>query len=605
MLRWLLILLCCVLALNASAQKLIWRKEYADKGKTILKREYQVRANKLQILEGEAITYFNTGNTKSKGTYSKNKPNGLWLFYYENGNLQFEVTYANGVQEGSYKQYYQSGKLAKSGSFKNGKKSEQWINYYENENIQSKGLYINGLRNGTWVSFFENGKKKSEQFYQNSTSWYVEYFETGSIKMEGKMIAGVSDSLWTYYYENGSVKSQGLEKNGLKQGKWKNYFESGCLLGEGNFIDGEPNGNWKYYHEFSDQVASEGSYSNGQQDGNWRLFFENGQLQGVGTYQKGTGTYKEFYENGKLKVAGNYTNGLQSGEWLYYDEDGIKEGICNYINGQGSYQGFYPDGRIKTKGTLEKGKKVGTWSLYDNNGNLTGTFVSYQENASGNPIVHTNAPVIDTIKIVPKPTSSSLTGLRKKRPFYLTPKTNERWWLILSINPLALLANHLPLSFEYYIPNRVGLELMFTLHRKPVFGNFNNPLPNTTYSEGYSVAIQQRFYEKDKGYGSLYLAGGLKYADLKHTYIHQDNFPLNSDKSYYFGQEQRFELIGLIGWRVDRNITTTKKITFDFFGGIGFGRRQLTLDNKQYFNDLNKSKSYTPFRVGVSFGYLF
>jgi transposase len=72
-------------------------------------------------------------------------------------------------------------------------------------------------------------------------------------------------------------------------------------------------------------------------------------------------------------------------------------GVCNYFEGQGSYEGFYPNGKLKTKGTLQKGKKVGTWSLFDSNGNLTGTFVSFQENATGNPIVHLNAPVIDTI----------------------------------------------------------------------------------------------------------------------------------------------------------------------------------------------------------------
>ena len=605
MLRWLLILLFGVMAFNADAQKLIWRKEYADKGKTILKREYQVNPNKPQILEGEAITYFNTGAIKSKGGYSKNKPNGFWLFYYENGNLQFEVNYVNGIQEGAYKQYFQNGKLAKTGAFEKGKKNGNWVNFYENEQVQSKGLYVNGLRAGTWTAFFENSKKKSEQFYQNGTSWYVEFFETGAIKMEGKMIAGVSDSLWTYYHENGNVKSQGLEKNGLKQGQWKTYFESGCLLCEGNFTNGEPNGNWKYYHEYSDQVASEGNYANAQQDGNWRLFFENGQLQGVGNYQNGNGTYKEFYENGKLKVAGTFEKGLQSGEWLYYDEDGIKEGICNYQEGQGSYNGFYPDGKIKTKGTLEKGRKTGTWSLFDKNGNLTGTFVSYQENATGNPVVNTNTPVIDTIKIAPKPTSNALSGLRKKKPFYLKPKNNENWSLILSVNPLALLSNQLPISFEYYIPNRVGVELMFTLHRKPFLGNFNNPLPNTTYSEGYSVALQHRFYEKDKGYGSVYLASGFRYGNLKHTYVHQENFPLTGINSYYSGTEHRYELLGLLGWRVDRNITTTKKITFDFFGGLGFGRKDLTLDNNQYFSDLNKNKNYTPFRVGVSFGYLF
>jgi antitoxin component YwqK of YwqJK toxin-antitoxin module len=605
MLKWVLVLVFGVFTLNVNAQNLIWRKEFADKGKTILKREYQVRANKPQILEGEAITYFSTGSIKSKGSYLKNKPNGFWQFYYENGNLQFEVNYSDAVQNGLYKQYFQNGKLSRSGLFEAGKKTGKWTNFYESEQIQSEGTYIKGIRTEQWIGYYENGKKKYEHFYSNGKSWYIEFYENGSLKMEGKMVAGASDSVWTYYYENGKVKSQGTEKNGVKEGSCTTYFESGCIMGEGIFVKGEPSGNWKYYHEYSGKLASEGRYANGQQDGNWRLFFESGQLQGIGNYQKGTGPYKEYYENGKLKVSGEYKDGLQTGEWLYYDEDGVKEGICNYLEGQGSYEGFYPNGKLKTKGTLQKGKKVGTWSLFDSNGNLTGTFVSFQENATGNPIVHLNAPVIDTIKLDPKPQNSTLTSLRKKRTFYLAAKNNERWWLIGSVNPLALLSNNLPISLEYYIPNRVGLEIIFSLRRKPFAGNFNDPTPNITYTQGYSIGLQHRFYEKDKGYGSVYLAGGAHFADFNHTYVQQGNFPLNDTKTYYYGTEKRIELIGLLGWRVDRNITTTKKITFDFFGGLGFGQRQLILDNRAFFNDLNKNKSYTPFRIGVSFGYLF
>jgi hypothetical protein len=177
MLKWVLVLVFGVFTLNVNAQNLIWRKEFADKGKTILKREYQVRANKPQILEGEAITYFSTGSIKSKGSYLKNKPNGFWQFYYENGNLQFEVNYSDAVQNGLYKQYFQNGKLSRSGLYEAGKKTGKWTNFYESEQIQSEGTYIKGIRTGQWIGYYENGKKKYEHFYSNGKSWYIEFYE--------------------------------------------------------------------------------------------------------------------------------------------------------------------------------------------------------------------------------------------------------------------------------------------------------------------------------------------------------------------------------------------------------------------------------------------
>jgi len=605
MLRWQIILILSLLSITCQAQKLVWKKEYYDKEKKQIKRQFQVLETKPRVANGQAIVYFQSGVVKSRGNYQESKPEGEWQFYYESGALQQEIIYKAGVQLGNFKQYFENGKLAKTGNIENVKRQGKWKTFYENGNLKSVGYYDKGKQVGTWIFYYETGKLKSENFFSGEASWYIEYHDNGSIKMEGKMVNGVSDSLWTYYHENGEIQSIGYEKNGLKEGKWKFFFESGTAKSEGNFTSGEPNGKWTYFHENSGAIASEGEYKEGQQDGNWRLFFENGQVQGEATYTKGAGEYKEFYDNGKLKVKGNYKNGVQSGQWLYFDEDGTKEGICNYENGVGEYIGFYPDGKIKTTGTLDKGVKTGTWSLFDQQGKLTGTFFSYKEGAVGKPTI-VNQPIKDSTKqTTVKPSSGNLNSLRKKHPFYLIPRNNEHWKLIVATNPFGFVANQIPISFEYYIPNRVGLEAFITLHRNPIFGNFGNPLPNATYSKGYSISLRNKLYEKDRGYGSIYLAAGARYAYFEHQYTYQNSLDPTSLKVTYMGTEERYEITGLAGWRIDRNVTTTHKISFDLFLGVGFGYKNLKLQNYQYFNDLNKNKNYFPIRLGGTIGYLF
>ncbi len=58
-------------------------------------------------------------------------------------------------------------------------------------------------------------------------------------------------------------------------------------------------------------------------------------------------SYKEFYENGKLKFEVTL-------------DDGIKDG---------SYKSFYKNGRMKIKGQYKKGKQSGSWRAYSEEGN--------------------------------------------------------------------------------------------------------------------------------------------------------------------------------------------------------------------------------------------
>ena len=54
-------------------------------------------------------------------------------------------------------------------------------------------------------------------------------------------------------------------------------------------------------------------------------FFEDGETLKLEVYLKDglkNGSYREYYENGELKVKGKYKNDEPSGVWRFYDEKG-------------------------------------------------------------------------------------------------------------------------------------------------------------------------------------------------------------------------------------------------------------------------------------------
>ncbi|MFZ4400465.1 MAG: toxin-antitoxin system YwqK family antitoxin [Bacteroidales bacterium] len=74
-------------------------------------------------------------------------------------------------------------------------------------------------------------------------------------------------------------------------------------------------------------------------------FYSNGILFRIKHYQKSgieNGEYKEWDENGKIKIEGKFLDGERNGYWSYFN-----------------------DGIISTIGTYENNVKVGIWKYFD------------------------------------------------------------------------------------------------------------------------------------------------------------------------------------------------------------------------------------------------
>lgn len=104
-------------------------------------------------------------------------------------------------------------------------------------------------------------------------------------------------------------------------------------------------------------------------------YFPSGQLQTIFSdtilQDKKLKFFKEYFENGHLKITGYYLNGENPfGTWTYYYDNSKTEYILNYDNGKidGSYKYFHNNGQLWTEKIYKDGLLIKVVSNYDKNG---------------------------------------------------------------------------------------------------------------------------------------------------------------------------------------------------------------------------------------------
>lgn len=78
------------------------------------------------------------------------------------------------------------------------------------------------------------------------------------------------------------------------------------------------------------------------------------------------GSFKAYYENGKLEIEGNYENGLMNGICNYYTADGFIYTKILFKMDTAKYKwGYYKSGKIKDEGFVKDGERAGKWIYYE------------------------------------------------------------------------------------------------------------------------------------------------------------------------------------------------------------------------------------------------
>ena len=133
-----------------------------------------------------------------------------------------------------------------------------------------------------------------------------------------------------------------------------------------------------YERNDSDILLKEYEVDNGMLSGSYREYYISGNLKLEKFYLNGKleGVSKSFYEDGSTKEMLTYSNGLLTGERSYYWSNGLLKESNQFergiMTGQSTY--FFSNGQIQKKFELDQyGKKHGLWEDYYSNGQLKET----------------------------------------------------------------------------------------------------------------------------------------------------------------------------------------------------------------------------------------
>ncbi len=275
-------------------------------------------------------------------------PDGHNVFYYGNGKISSEGMMKNGKPEGYWKTYYMSGILKSEGKRKNFLLDSIWVFYDEDSDTLKKLSYLNGKKNG--------------------------YYYTYNYEMS-KAPAGLNS-------KTGGIISKKLYVNDLKQGISYYYYpplpgKTGKLHKIINYKDGKKHGLSK---EFSKVETLHGvpllitltEYHNGYQINKEKINRKdkNGLKQG---------TWKQFYQNGRVKIEENYFNDKLHGYYKEFDKKGIMVLAIRYENGVIVEENieekekltfkneYYKNGKLKFSGAFKDTIPVGTHREYNKN----------------------------------------------------------------------------------------------------------------------------------------------------------------------------------------------------------------------------------------------
>lgn len=324
----------------------------------------------------------------SSFVFSQNEevdPDGYNVFYYSNGKIASEGYFVKGLPNGVWKSYYQNGQLKSIGNKKEGLSDSLWKFYDIDGTLTWKYSYKNDKKNGCATKYDTLGIMEQETYYvddikQGEEIWY---YVDGSIKKKIEFIDDKENGLALEYNHQGQVISE-------------EEYSKGYLRKKENFNQlnekGEKVGTWRTYHS-NGKVATEINYENGKKEGIATSYDAQGKLININSMKGDTvasdpggivmiDLYKEYHDNGKVKLVGGTNKGLKSGIFREYDADGNL--IQGYIYNKdtlmsegmvqaggifvGEWKTYYKNGKIKSTGPYQNGQKDGFWTYYYENG---------------------------------------------------------------------------------------------------------------------------------------------------------------------------------------------------------------------------------------------
>lgn len=195
-----------------------------------------------------------------------------------------------------------------------------------------------GRKQGYWEATDRNGKLVYKGYFKDD-------------KPVGEM---------TRYYPDGGVRVMMTYDEKSEKARAKFFWQNGEPAAEGNYINTKRDSIWVYYSYYTKNVSNKTTYAAGKRtgssssfypsgeiaeevwwkddlkDGPWKQYFEDGRLKLSATYHnnKLTGKIETFYPDGKTETEGYYLDDVPDGKWTHYHDDGKIASTIEYVNGE-------------------------------------------------------------------------------------------------------------------------------------------------------------------------------------------------------------------------------------------------------------------------------
>jgi antitoxin component YwqK of YwqJK toxin-antitoxin module len=330
-----------------------------------------VYGQQASVKDGFTKIYYPNGKVSSEGMMKSNLPDGYWKTYYPSGIIKSEGNRRNHLLDSLWVFYNESGDTLQKVNYLMGKKNGFVFEYEYRNNvdpmrkgfIKAKELYVNDKKAGKSFYYYDNGKTHEITEFANS-------------KKNGSSLEYDRDGLLITverYIDGSLVERQRINRTdaaGKKQGVWRTFHENGRVSSEALYKDDVLNGSFKEYDE-NGTVKVYLQYSNGNlvvQNDTAELDVEvrtrlndAGNVIYSGTYRKDVpvGIHRSYDDNGKVIDA------------VIYDNDGLKLGsgiLTNEGKKEGAWKYFWPDGSIKSSGSYTNNQENGKWRYLFRNG---------------------------------------------------------------------------------------------------------------------------------------------------------------------------------------------------------------------------------------------
>jgi len=168
----------------------------------------------------------------------KHKKSGFFTFKDSNDIILSEGKYKKGKAVGIWKHYYDNGIIKAEYDLEN----EIIIDYSINGIINTKRCITKNFQ--TFENYSASGQLRYKQVTTKTDTGYVKldygYWSNGNIRNIMTTVNGEDSKMhWVEYYENGKIKKEGRVYCGRKVGVWKNYNENGILETEFDYKNGK------------------------------------------------------------------------------------------------------------------------------------------------------------------------------------------------------------------------------------------------------------------------------------------------------------------------------------------------------------------------------